>query len=370
MRLAIWITALTLFVPALALAAGTQGTCSGNSGLVGDVGLAIADASGSIESIALSSLPFVFGAAECACPNQDVMLDIFLYSALPAGTTGTAEVWVGSGCDTNVTARTTAGATLCEKVAILDFSQFVAGSTPSSGHLYVPIPTQPLFAPVTHECPTVNQSNGVYVLLFSGSNASPAGPPFVSCSLDLQETSVAPDAPANLAATPETDAVVLSWSAADTTFTPIAYYQVLCDDGNDEPIARPPSGAVYSVCTADGIERRALPLGSELQPAPTLASLDAAFVCSPPIPPGAGSLSTRITGLTAGKSYRFVVVSIDPSGNATPSAEITAGPLAVQPEPSTGGCSYSGSGAATPTLAFAALALALAALRRRRAPMA
>jgi hypothetical protein len=372
MRLAIWITGFALLAPTVAQAQGFVGSCSGSQ-LAGTVGLAIADGSGNIDDISAAVLPFVFDAAECTCPNQDLQLDISLISALPAGSIGTAELWAGSGCDTNSTARTTPGATVCEKLATIDFSQFVVGGVPSS-HIYLPISTLPLFAPVTHQCPTVNQSNGLYVLLFSGASSSPSGPPAASCALQLEETVVAPDAPVDLTATPAQGGVVLAWSPASLTSAPVSYYQVLCDDGNDQPIASEPPAPVYSVCTASGIERRILPLGggtgSASLPSVTLASLDNAFVCSPPMIPGSGTSSVLINGLTAGKSYRFVVLAVDAAGNATPSAELTAGPLAAQPNLSSHGCSYAGGRSATTPAALLLLCAALVLLLRRRASMA
>src|SRR4051812_17152700 len=118
-------TRLTLFLLALSLPARAQtGTCSGG-GLAGVVGLALPVDKSGYQSLAASEIAHAFSAADCECNSSDIALDIFLTQALPQGAVGTAEVWVGAGCDTNTVARTTVNQTVCEKiVTTIAFSQF------------------------------------------------------------------------------------------------------------------------------------------------------------------------------------------------------------------------------------------------------
>jgi hypothetical protein len=371
-------------LPAYAQTMSGTGTCSGGM-LAGTTGLAL-EVSGSLQDIQPATITYTFNAAECECPNDDIQLDIFLTAAFPQGTTGTAELWFGSGCDTNTTARTTVGQTVCQKVTTLDFGQFVVGSTSSSGHVYIPIQSLPLFSPVTNVCSTSNQSNGIYVLLFSGANSSPSGTPYATCSLQLTETVAGPGAPHVLSASSGDGAVSLSWGAASVTSAPIAFYQVLCADDAGNPAFSSAKTNVYSTCTPNGLERRipqtggsveltdagtisaSEPLGPESVPGgppppdeplatpdggvdmatsdggtpttlmigTTLPSpftfLDTKYVCSGPIPPGSNGGSVRITGLNNGTAYQFVVVAVDAAGNPTPddTGIVTATPQPVE----------------------------------------
>ncbi len=376
---------------AAAPAAFAQGTGTCSSPLAGTVGIAFVDSNGE-ESVQALSVPNVFNAAECECPNSDLQLDIFLTAAFPSGTPGTAELWTGLSCDTSPSARITVGQIACEKIATLDFSQFVIGSTTTSGHIYVPIPTLSLFSPVTHVCAPNNVSNGIFVLFFSGANSSPAGAPYATCSIPgLTEEVQGPGAPTGLSASSGDGAVSLNWGSADVSEVQPTYYQVLCADANGNPISNSPKTNIYSACVPNGdcanppcLERRPLQTGGSLTtatddagigtssaplepasagsgapPAPhpedtddgglqddggtaTLSPntglpepftyLDTRYACSDQIPVGSSGGSVRITGLTNGIPYSFVVVGVDTYGNATPNVNgvVTATPQPVE----------------------------------------
>jgi hypothetical protein len=303
--------------------AHAAGTCSGSS-LAGQVGLAFRD---SLTSVQESEVPFVFGAAECQCPNDDFALDILPTSGFPPGSVGTAELWAGLHCD-DPNARVNVNTTLCEKIADVDFNQFVSGAL--SEHIYLPFSTAALFAPVTHVCPAAQTSNGLYLLFFTGANSSASGPPAAMCSLEVTEELAGPGAPVNV----QVSGASLTWDPPDPTLPQPQYYQVLCADDAGDPVVASPPAPAYSSCFDGTIQRR--PLATAAQSG--LAALDPRYVCSDVIPIGTSS-AIDLAGL---KASQYVVVAIDQYGNAT------AAPLVTAPPPATaqGGCSAAPSSSA------------------------
>jgi hypothetical protein len=348
--------------PAFAQSTSGTGTCTGG-GLSGTVGIALPPADNP-QSIQAASVPFAFSGADCQCMTDDLLLDIFLTGTFPSTTTGTLEFWVGSGCDTNTTARSTAGQTICQKITTtVGFSQFVQGTTPSGGHIYIPIPATALFAPVTNVCPSGTTSNGIFVLLFSGTMSATSGAPFATCSIpSLQLSSGQATAVTNVSAAAGDSAVTLSWSIPTGSTT--LNYQILCADAAGNPGKTNPPANIYSACVDGVMERRALATGGTLPgstddagigsasftteslpgggvpPAPEatddmgeiadmatgstttvsplpapFTQLDKSFVCSDQI--SSTTNSVRIDGLNNGTTYQFVVLAIDSYGNAT-----------------------------------------------------
>jgi hypothetical protein len=301
--------------------AHATGTCTG--GLTGAVGLSLRD---SLQSVQAAEVPFVFGAAECQCPNDDFALDIYLTSAFPAGTTGTAELWAGAGCDVPAV-RTAAGQTACEKLGSVDFAGFVVNT--ASSHTYLPFSSQALFSPVTHVCPSGTATNGLYVLLFTGANSNPSGAPAATCSLELTEQMAGPGAPANVVANLVGDRVEVAWEAPDATLPQPYEYQILCADLDGNPRFPSPPPAAYSTCADGTLHRRLLNTAAQ---AGGLAALDPRFLCTPPLPPE----PAPAIGLAQVTSGQFMVVAIDPWGNATAAPVVTVRPpLSAQG----GGCS-------------------------------
>src|SRR4051794_40891939 len=95
--------------------AQTAGSCGG-SGFGGHVGLAVRATDGSYHSVPEELLPHAFSEADCLCASDDIALQVKVTAPLPLGTAGTAEVWVGSGCD-DFTVRARSTQTVCEKIA-------------------------------------------------------------------------------------------------------------------------------------------------------------------------------------------------------------------------------------------------------------
>jgi hypothetical protein len=369
----------------------TQGTGSCTGMLSGTVGIAFPDASGAFQSVSGAYIPYVFGQAECQCASTDLRLQIFLGPpsgmALPSGMTGTAEVWVGTGCD-NYTARTQVGQTVCEKIGTLDINQFTLGGT-SDGNIEIPLNGAAVNSPITHACTQAAASNSVYVFLYTSPSM-----PFATCTLQLNQQNQGPGAPASASASSGDSAVTVSWLPPNSTMTQPSFFQLLCADEHGNPLpGQPGSNAQqYSTCLPSGLKRRPLPTsgsigtgtgtddggtttadlgtasapltGTSLPSAPPSPSpaatddggvdlgaadmavggqmptttslpapftnLDPALICSAGLLVSGTSYSQRIAGLTNGQTYQFVVLSIDRYGNATPSELLTATPQPVE----------------------------------------
>jgi MYXO-CTERM domain-containing protein len=345
------------------IAHAQAGSCTGS--LSGTVGLAV-PVSGKLVSVAPQEIPFIFGAAECACadslsPSTAIHAEIKLTQALPAGTSGTVEVWVGNGCE-SYTVRATANQVQCEKIATLDITDFSTAAT-NQGLIEVPLPPDSLYSPLVHDCGAGEvHSNNVYVIAFT----DPALP-FAACQLELTESSVLPARPVNVSvgATDAQGMAHVTWTTPPVGQLVPSSYQLLCSPAHK---LRQPNG--FNDCHADGkanrLFRRALELeaGTSATAGGEDESDDGAHLvaCSPLLAPTAGA--ARLGPITAPTQIR--VAAIDNYGNMTLSSPVDVTPPTPEEQLiSRHGCSIGGAGAIPP---WAALALLVAlALRRRRA---
>jgi hypothetical protein len=374
MRLAYLLSMTMLVFAALADEARAQqssapGSCTGMFG--GTPGIAFKDSSGNFQTVQSATVPYVYGKAECDCATQDLFLDVQLQApAIPSGSTGTAEVWVGTGCDMAAN-RTNINTSLCEKVATPDFTLFIAGSGTSGGnHIDIPIPSLSLFSPVKHMC-TTNANNRIYLLIFTGQNSNTQADPYGSCTLNVNENVQGIGAPSSAKAMSGDGAVTVTWGQPAAPSPGATFFQVLCADAAGNPVFSSPAQPAYSTCVDGVIQRRSLPTGGSLPsgstpdggttssaplttdslPAPApfdvpdggtddggtdagtspdggttamlpapFTQLDRRFICSDQLGPTATSV--RIGGLTNGTAYQFVVLAVDQYGNATPATNV------------------------------------------------
>jgi MYXO-CTERM domain-containing protein len=339
---------------------GYGGMCSGG-GLSGTTGLAIKNASGSVETVQGSQLASLFGDAECACGTEDINLQVKLSSGLPVGTAGSVEVWVGVGCD-SYAVRSSPGQATCEQVATLDIQQLTSLSTAGADGILVPIPSRTLFAPVTHACPSgVAVASQVYLIAFDNPAENIA-----SCSLDLFGQTHGPESAQAPSATRAADGTVtVRWTGPDATssYFPTGY-QLLCADLDGRPLAGSAREPTYSLCQDGIMARRSLPGVTYSQPPlpakAMLASLHPAYACSPPL--GATATQATLEGIAPERPFQLTVVAFDKYGNASASSVVA---VDVAPAaPPAHGCSFTDA-PATPPVGLALLTLALSLLLRR-----
>ena len=301
-------------------------------------------------------------------------MEIKLTTALPIGTAGTAEVWVGNGCD-NYTTRSTPNQTACQKVTALPINNFSSSST-SNGLIEIPLPGNELASPQpnggTHVCTTATTSNSAYVFLYT----DPSNP-FASCTLNLTEQNQGPGVVTSPSAGSGDSAVNLQWVLPPAGSYVPTQFQILCSDDDGNPITNSPPAPLYSTCINGTLARRNISTGgalgtttddagttvfdlafpisklpsgvqpeatADLAPPPPdmsenpvwkndgglgfLADLDPKYLCTAQI--GATSTSQRISGLTNFKLYHFLILSIDNYGNATPSTLVSGTPQPVE----------------------------------------
>jgi hypothetical protein len=350
-----------------------------NVSFAGSLGISFTDSQGNIENVQAASVPFVFSAAECQCNTMDLSITVFITEALPANTSGTAELWVGTGCN-DYTNRSNPTLTTCEKLATLDFTQFTKGGTAVSG-VGIPIRingSAALFSPKQHLCTQPTASNQIYLFLFQD-----AANPYAQCTLPLTEQTQGPAAPQDPSASSGDNAVTLSWQPPNTSAGIVpSYYQILCADANGNPVPGLSRGRTqqYSTCLPGGvIARKSLPTsgatsaggsdagastidlgtasaaleqeGFQVEaagvdagvdggvtdggtgqgptttnlPAP-FTNLDPSFICSQFIQASGTSYRQRVSGLTNGQTYQFTILAIDQFGNATPTEVLPATP--------------------------------------------
>jgi hypothetical protein len=343
----------------------TTTTC--NAVITANIGLLV-PVNGSNLNIASNANSTVFGLAECQCHTTDISEQLQLTVAIPASmANGALQLWVGTGCDQ--AANRVANSMLCEMImsTTVTYSSFVVGSS-SSGFITIPIPSDPLFNPAKPRLCSPGQivSNDFFLLFAPTGDFSQA----MSCTLNLQENTQTPNAPTGLTASPGDGAVTLTWSAPIGVGEQIPNsYQVLCADANGNPIpGKSNPTQAYSVCINGQIFRRnnfstagtvgtvdggtttttdagtmSEPLGGQDEPlypeatgdagAPNVTNnpsfstdLNPGFICSGEIKPAGMNLTARIDGLNNNTPYQFIVVSIDTSGNPTPSAILIAAP--------------------------------------------
>lgn len=397
------VVACALFAPLLAHAQGTgTGTGTGSMGagsctgqIAGTVGLAVPQSDGSFLSVPTGTVPYVFGQAECECSkdapntNPNINLEIRLTQALPLGSSGHVEVWVGSSDCSSYTTRTTTNQTRCQQLtgASNRIDQFTSGG--GSGLIHFSIPADLLASPNMSICDpaqNANASNSIFVFVVTNDPTMPAG----TCTLNLTEQNQGPVAPTGAAGSGGDSAVTLTWTPPQPgSFVP-KFFQILCSDDCGNPIKSSPNKAAYSVCENGMLQRRDLvsggsavgtggtdggvtttpDLGARVIP-PAAPGSDDTFTgvepihgnaaspisgCNPDMGVGTGDggtnpwdtdtnpLSTldpayvcsdqlnsssstqRIDGLQNGQTYHFVVLGIDQFGNASPSNLVTAQP--------------------------------------------
>jgi hypothetical protein len=381
MRLAV--VCLALAVPVAARAQTMAGSCTGM--VAGSVGLSVPDGKGGFATIQAAAVASVFGNAECACSPPDatsqISFELKLTTALPIGTTGSAEVWVGSGCDQYMN-RQNGTLQVCEKIASPNIQNFTTAGSANNA-IEIPIPGNAIVSPIKHDCSAMTNptgSNGVYLLMFN----DPTNP-FASCKLQINEQNQGPQGVTGLGASSGDGAVTVNWTDPPQGSYNPTYYQVLCADDCGNPVnSSASSQPTYSTCINGVLARRQLntggnppttgddggttsspdlaprlappPLGNNEQPVPSprpnaspfscaadmgsssmgdmgafaggslgpLATLDPKYICSGQLT--ATATKTRVTGLNNYQTYHFVVLSIDQFGNATASAIVDGTP--------------------------------------------
>jgi hypothetical protein len=414
MRLALACLVLCAAFSARAQTSMTKvGTCDGM--LKGTVGLAVPDGSGGFTQVGANLLDAVFSKAECDCDTQDVALQIQLTQALPMGTSGSLEMYVGSNCDNPDTRLNQSGTqTQCEQIKNIangiSFNNFVQGMSSGGTYIYVPVSARALLSPFTHECTAnIGRSNMVFLSLVTNDQRNPAG----TCKITPLSTTQLSGKPQNPNANSGDGAVTVRWDPVLLTETQPSYYQVLCATADGMPIPGiTPGDPIYSQCVNGKIQRRTFLGGTsvtpgtgdmgttaivdmaaalppprlEIEATPTfdlagvsgiLPSLSPNFACSGQISPNrTTTFEQRISGLTNGVPYRFVVVATYWS-NATSSDELIAVPQPAEDlwrrlrgegaDPS-GFCDMGGAGHPMSWLPWALGALAIVVFRlvRRR----
>ncbi|HEY2744870.1 MAG TPA: MYXO-CTERM sorting domain-containing protein, partial [Polyangia bacterium] len=286
-----------------------------------------------------------------------IALDLELTQALPAGSVGTAEVWVGTGCDDFAT-RTNTSTPVCEKIASLSIQDL---SIEGNGAVEIPLPSRALFSPLMHDCNVGAWSHEVYLVVYD----DPAHP-LASCTLNLSGGGAPPAAPTDASAERRRNGdIVVSWTPQGTDPNGLDHYDVVCAHA-EGPWALRAGDPYFSACIDGAIVRRAFFAtdGTRLTPPASSSSESPLFPPTPAATCGqaqSGDSSLTINGLAVFPDDRFegVVVHSDALGNGTPSP-----PFAIGPVP-TGGCAIGGTPELGP-LGLVAVAL-LMLLRRRRA---
>jgi hypothetical protein len=360
--------ALVLFSSVVARAQSSgapDGSCSGL--IAGTAGLAEFDGRSRFVSLATSVTTMAFGQAECLCDTKDLQLELRLTQALPPGTAGNVEVWVGTHCDEyDVRMR----GEQCEKIASPNIADLTTAAASSGGGIYYPIPSRALFSPNHHDCSAEPlPANGIFLFAFTDPTT-----PFATCRLPLLEGGVAPPQPTGVTTKWENDgSLFVTWSSTATARDAVRFGIVAATlDGGMVPRYRGVQDA-YSMCLPDGrLLRRAL-LGSESYYAPDI---------SPQPEPGDPLFLTNgfyvktaefkdhtlLTGVVPASGYRLTVVAFDPFGNATPSEEVEVGasPLPPPPPPTTTDPACAMGGRGSPAGAVMVVVIVLATMLRRR----
>lgn len=378
--LTLLLAACTLFAPPAVIAATPSAptvTCSGT--MQADLGLAFGDCTNGVncQTVAQNSVNSVFDQAECLCDSTDLYVYIKVTTAFPEPPADTFQVWVGSACDQAVNRQTTT--TVCEQITDtpLTTSTFSAGA---SGPVYQRIPIRALLSPVSHSCGGA-PSNAVWFLFLKDSSTVDA-----YCSITYTSSLTPPSPPESVSAGSGDGAISVTWTSPPLGSIRPAKYQVLCADSAGNPISRGTHTQGYSTCTTSGIKRRppstsgnvttsdggttttdagtsessldpsgvdpagmepsedgvdvdagsgegeAVDAGSGSSgttggPAP-FTDLDPSFICSDIL--DGTATSARLSGLTNGETYQFVVVGIDDYGNPAPSAVVTGTPFPTE----------------------------------------
>jgi hypothetical protein len=338
--------ALTLAATTTAARAQTAG-CRGM--LAGTMRLGIADAAGTVTTLPDAEAQHFFGAAECGCQESRLRVHIELTQVLPPSTTGTVELWQGSGC-ADVAIRTEEDSP-CRKLAVASIQDF---TTLGSGVVDLPLSSG------------VCRTEQIDLVLVAYADPQL---PLATCELPLTAAKMArAAAPTTVGATRGDDGIIVfSWTPNPASTTAPAAYQLLCADADGARLVDPPQpDTTYSVCLPNRVlERRTLGLdGDGVLGGGNFAALDHGFVCSPPL--AADSTSYALMGVGRDRDVQLAIVAVDAWGNAV------AGPTVMLSAVPRGGCDVVGA----PTRPIAATAawwavgcvvLILLACRRRRA---
>jgi hypothetical protein len=256
----------------------STGMCTGD--IMGTISLSIRNPSSStgFDSIASTFVPYVFGDAECQCPNNDFAARVQLttVSKVPPGQP--AQMWAGTSCNLAVN-RTTATQQLCENITAgsgLGTDTFASNASHPNPFIDLPVQAAPLFSPIVHTCSNPTSNNHLFILLGNtGVDTT------TLCDLPLNEVTIAggPTAASNVGAGSGDSAINVTWDQppATNSVQPRSF-QVLCADLDGNPI--PGVGThtpVYSVCLADGmggrvLKRRALPTADNSTGIPTTSN--------------------------------------------------------------------------------------------------
>jgi MYXO-CTERM domain-containing protein len=337
----------------VARSAGAQSSCSG--ALDARLGLSQPDASGAFIPIADAMVAHTFSAAECECDTSDIQLDIDLAAPLSGVTSGSAEVWVGQGCDDYQTRSS--GSDACEKAGTINFGR-LTGNAPST--IRVPLRSRGVFSPVKHDCTAAATVSRAYLIVY----ADPALP-LGTCTLPLSPRAEAPAVAAQIAALTRAGdgSVSVSITPPPSDVAPLGF-QLLCATTEDEPFGHG-EAPMYSVCPGRRIERRGI---VPIAPAGTLTTFDTAYVCSDMI--AANATRVNLPWLRDHDGANFLLLTVDEWGNFAPSItrSISAAPSRGPIAPAHG-CSFAptgSTGSRSPVTLFLVLVgLGLSAWRRR-----
>lgn len=288
----------------------------------------------------------IFNQAECQCQSRDIRMHVILTTPAGPGTAPGASMYIGvAGCE-DTTMQSTG---VCDKIT----AQHPANNTDWSinGAAFQNISPFDITIPpevVTNPQTMANGPTADYTKCNIGGAQSytvtvtvgPDAMPNV-CTLPVTVNTQGPTAPGELAAKSGDGALTLNWSVPTGT-SGIDSYQVLCrkvSDRNhpamsDEFLQN--TRYYFSSCIKNHLFRRTLVgLNTNSDPAtdrelPATGStdfpIDPRLRCSDRILAATSQLQTRISGLTNKEDYELVVLAIDSSGNATPSAVVTGTP--------------------------------------------
>jgi hypothetical protein len=288
----------------------------------------------------------IFNKAECQCQSRDIRMHVILTTPAGQGTAPGASMFIGvAGCE-DTTMQSTG---VCDKIT----DQHPANNSGWSinGASFQNITPFDITIPpevVTNPQTRANGPTADYTMCNTGGTQSytitvavgPDAMPNV-CTLPVTVNTQGPTAPGGVTAKSGDGALTINWSVPSGT-SGIDSYQILCRKVADRTHPAMSDEFLnntryyFSSCINHRLFRRTLVgLNTNSDPAtdrstiPTSGTdfpLDPRLRCSDKILAATTSLETRITGLDNSQDYELVVLAIDTSGNATPSAVVTGTP--------------------------------------------
>jgi len=269
--------------------------------------------------------------ASCQCSQQgDASRDLYyeLHLSSTTGTNRAGQIWVGSGCDDDITRPMN-----CRQVSTIgDIDALAIREETFPVPLYDLINASPsLVTPTKQPC---RQEDGgeafVWVIVDTNGDSQPDF--FSPRPIDLETfTDVAgfdtlpPPPLEDLKAQGGENAIELSWTIPETRPTDFFAFQAFCMDSTGAPVGAG-GGALYSttesVCGMAPPEPRAFTAqdltstdGTPVTSLPIeFAALNPAFICDTVESQTASSLTIR--GLENNAEYTVALVAVDRSGNA------------------------------------------------------